>query len=182
MKILVVIDCQRDFISGALANKEAERRVPRIVEKIKQRQKEGWKILFTKDTHYSNYLYTLEGKNLPVPHCIEGTEGWLIAPEICEAIEGEDYKILNKSTFGAMNIGNIINGMIEEGDTLKEIEVIGFISSICVAANSIILRATYPNIPISVDASCCAGLTKEDHDAALLTMKQQQITITGEEI
>lgn len=175
MKFLVVIDCQVDFTSGALANPEAEKRIPRIVEKIKQRKEEGYCIYFTQDTHYENYMETLEGKKLPVPHCIIGTEGHRIVPEVLAAA-GQGYNVTNKNTFGDIYLPEDLEMSAGE-ENIEEIELVGFVTSICVAANAILLRANYPNVPITVDASCCAGLEKTDHDAALLTMEKQMIDI-----
>lgn len=175
MKFLVAVDCQIDFCTGALANAEAEARIPRLVEKVKQRKKEGYCIYFTQDTHYKDYMKTLEGKKLPVPHCIIRTEGHKIVPEVLAAA-GEGYNISHKSTFGDLFLPESLE-MSADDEKIDEIEIIGFVSSICVAANAIILRAAFPNTPITVDASCCAGLEKADHDAAMLTMKQQMIDI-----
>ena len=178
MKFLVVVDCQTDFVSGALANPEAEKRIPRVIEKIKQRKEEGYCIYFTQDTHYENYMETLEGKKLPVPHCIVGTEGHKIVPEVLAAA-GEGYNVAQKSTFGDLFLPESLEMSADE-EEIDEIEIIGFVSSICVAANAIILRAAFPNVPITVDMSCCAGLQKEDHEAARTIFACQQIDTVGE--
>lgn len=176
MKVLVVVDCQVDFVTGALANAEAEARIPRLVEKVKQREEEGYQIVFTLDSHDANYMTTLEGQKLPVPHCLMGTEGHNIVPEVLAAANGR-YVMDMKSTFGDLRLPDTI-WEITDGQ-IDEIEIIGFVSSICVAANAIILRAAFPGTPMSIDASCCAGLEKEDHDAALLTLQCQQIDIVN---
>lgn len=185
MKILLCVDLQRDFFDLALRNEEAIRRKPKMIEKIKKRANEDYCIIFTKDTHDDNYLKTFEGKNLPIPHCIKGTEGWNIDPEIYTAAEGANIQVVEKNTFGYVDLPFAIqaayNKKFEDFNYLEEIEIIGLVSSICVAANACLLRAHYPWLPITVDASCCAGLTKEDHDAAMLVMKCQQINIIGEE-
>lgn len=178
MKFLIVVDAQVDFCSGALANVEAEARIPRLVEKVKQRKKEGYCIYFTQDTHYKDYMETLEGKKLPVPHCIIRTEGHKIVPEVLAAA-GEGYNISHKSTFGDLFLPESLE-MSTDDEKIDEIEIIGFVSSICVAANAIILRAAFPNTPIIVDASCCAGLEKADHDAAMTVLRCQMIDVIGE--
>lgn len=181
MKVLVVVDAQVDFITGALANPEAEKRVPNIVKKIETAAENGDMVIFTKDTHFEDtYKNSLEGQKLPVPHCIEGTDGWELEPRILDAankIEASKVWFYSKYTFGAiemaielMNISNI-----------DEIEIIGFVSSICVASNALLLRAAMPNMKITCDASCCAGLAKEDHDAAMIVMKCCQIDVVGED-
>ena len=180
MKFLVVVDCQIDFISGALANAEAEARIPAVIEKIKQRKAEGYTIIFTQDTHGENYMETLEGQKLPVPHCILGTEGHDIVPEVLDAA-GERYYTINKQTFGQLDLCYFMVKIAEAAnEPIEEIEVIGFVTSICVTANAIILRAAFPNTPIIVDMSCCAGLQKEDHEAARTIFACQQIDTVGE--
>lgn len=178
MKFLIIIDCQIDFCTGALANAEAEARIPRIVEKIKQRKEEGYCIYFTQDTHYENYMETFEGKKLPIPHCIIKTEGHKIVPEVLAAA-GEGYNVAQKSTFGNIYLPESLE-MSADDEEIDEIEIIGFVSSICVTANAVILRAAFPNVPITVDASCCAGLEKADHDAAMTVLRCQQIDVIGE--
>ena len=178
MKFLVVVDCQVDFVTGALANAEAETRIPAVIEKIKQRKAEGYCIYFTQDTHYENYMETLEGKKLPVPHCIVGTEGHKIVPEVLAAA-GEGINTECKNTFGDLYLPESLEMSADE-EEIDEIEMIGFVSSICVAANAIILRAAFPNVPITVDMSCCAGLQKEDHEAARTIFACQQIDTVGE--
>lgn len=177
MKLLVVVDVQKDFVTGALANPEAEKRMPNVINKITEANRNGDKILFTRDTHFDNYMETLEGKKLPVPHCIINTEGHDIVPEALAAAQGADYYCTNKLTFGAEHIGevaiNLCNGEIDE------IEIIGFVSSICVISNALLLRAYYPNTPITIDASCCAGLAKEDHDAAMTVAQCCQIDVVN---
>lgn len=171
MKFLVVVDVQRDFVDLALANPEAQKRIPNIIEKVKAAREAGNEIIFTQDTHEDNYMNTLEGKKLPIPHCIEGSEGWEIVPEVLE-VAGENYYISHKFTFGSIYLPSEMK--CDEND---EIEIIGFVSSICVISNALLLRAHYPNLPITIDASCCAGLTKEDHDAAMIVAQSCQIDV-----
>ena len=156
MKILVVIDMQNDFIDGALGTKEAQAIVPKVAEKIKNFD---GKVFYTRDTHDEKYLETQEGKNLLVKHCIRGTDGWKLTPEIDVLCEGD---ILNKSSFGSITL-------------------IGVCTDICVISNAMILKAFFPDKPIIVDAACCAGSTPEGHKNALAVMKTCQIQIENEE-
>lgn len=166
-KTLIVVDMQKDFIDGALGTKEAEAIVEKVRRKIEMYQKCGDEIIFTRDTHQKNYMNTNEGKYLPVEHCIEGTEGWMIA----EGLEVEGAIVINKPTFGYL-------GWKDFG--LEEVELVGLCTDICVVSNALIIKATYPEICVSVDASCCAGVTPESHKAALTTMKMCQIEVRNE--
>ncbi len=167
-KTLIVIDMQKDFIDGSLGTKEAVSIVDKVKEKIKQYKENGEQIIYTRDTHPENYLETGEGKYLPVVHCVKGSEGWLIPEEL--RVEG--CEVIDKPSFGYTGW---------EKYNFEEIEIIGLCTDICVVSNALILKALYPEIKITVDASCCAGVTQESHKAALLTMKMCQIEIRGEE-
>lgn len=177
-KILIIVDMQNDFVTGTLGTPEAQTIIPAVINKINNHK---GPIIFTQDTHSDNYLTTLEGKNLPIPHCIEGTPGHDIIPEIKTKSGYEKHSIL-KSTFGVdwHNVieSSVMRNTLEETD---EIIIIGVCTDICVVSNAIILRAMYPNKQITVDASCCAGVTPEKHTAAIETMKSCQINIIGEE-
>lgn len=166
-RVLVVVDMQNDFVNGCLGSAEACAIVSNVKEKILEYQKNGDAIIFTRDTHDENYLQSQEGKYLPVPHCIRGTEGW----EIVDGLEVENCQYIDKPNFGWTQ-WDIIN----PADT-EAIELIGVCTDICVVSNALILKAMYPEIPITVDASCCAGVTPENHRAALLTMKSCQIDV-----
>ncbi|MCQ2536932.1 MAG: cysteine hydrolase [Lachnospiraceae bacterium] len=172
MKTLFVIDMQKDFIDGSLGTKEAVAIVPKVKAKIDEYRKAGAQIIFTRDTHQKNYLETQEGHKLPVEHCIEGTEGWQIAKEL-EVLP--DDIVINKVTFGhdwskhIQQVPDLIKG--------DEFELIGLCTDICVISNALGLKAIYPEIPISVDSSCCAGVTPESHDNALAAMKMCQIEV-----
>lgn len=172
MKILVVIDMQNDFIDGSLGTKEAVGIVENVKRKIQEYKSEENVVIFTRDTHTSDYLNTQEGKNLPVEHCIIGTYGW----EISKDLPVEHCMIINKPTFGSTKLTYYIG----EIGNLEGIELIGLCTDICVISNAMILKATYPEIPISVDASCCAGVTPESHKNALDAMKMCQINIINE--
>lgn len=179
MKILVVVDMQNDFISGALGTKEAEAIVSRVAEKI--RGFDG-KVFYTRDTHEDNYLDTQEGKNLPVVHCIRGTEGWELHPEIEKLRNGEP---VNKPAFGSIELGYAVKEynterMVLGEDMVDSIILIGLCTDICVISNAMILKAMFPEIPIIVDASCCAGVTPESHKNALEAMKMCQIKVENE--
>lgn len=168
--ILLVIDMQNDFIDGALGTPEAVAIVPKVREKI--RNFDGT-VLFTRDTHEENYMETQEGKNLPVPHCIRGTEGWQIRPELEELRVTEP---IDKGTFGSDELGKILRDLNDE-DPIGTITVIGLCTDICVISNALLAKAFLPEVPIEVDASCCAGVTPESHENALKAMASCQIRI-----
>lgn len=168
MKTLVVVDMQNDFIDGALGTKEAAAIVPHVARKIAEYRESGDQIIFTRDTHQKNYLETQEGRNLPVEHCIQGTDGWQITKEI--EVKPEDT-VINKVTFGHVWSKDIILG--------DEIEIVGLCTDICVISNALNIKAVLPEVPISVDAGCCAGVTPESHKNALEAMKMCQIKIVG---
>lgn len=187
-KILVIVDMQNDFINGALGTKEAEAIVPNVVEKIKNYpDKEETVLLYTKDTHYKDYMSTLEGEKLPVPHCIENTDGWCINKQISSVADNEGFlgfssdKIINsriyKNTFGSEDLYELLKTY---KDDIEQVEFLGLCTDICVLSNAIMARMALPNTKIIVDASCCAGVTPESHNAALITMKSCQIDVIGE--
>ena len=170
MKLLVVVDMQKDFVDGALGTPEAVAIVPNVVERVKQAKEAGDQIIFTMDTHETNYLETAEGKNLPVEHCIRETDGWKLIPQLRPLTA--DTKIIQKPTFGSTQLSYLV----ATGD-YDEIELIGLCTDICVISNALLLKATVPETPISVNASCCAGVTPQSHTNALEAMKMCQITI-----
>lgn len=163
-EILVVVDMQNDFIDMALGTKEAVAIVPAVKEKIETYRQNGDEIIFTRDTHEDHYLQTSEGKKLPVPHCIRGTKGW----EIADGLYVDGAKIIDKPNFGWADW---------KKESLECVEIIGLCTDICVVSNALIIKANFPDIPVTVDASCCAGVTPESHKAALLTMQMCQIDI-----
>ena len=174
MKVLVVVDMQNDFIDGALGTKEAVAIVPNVVDKIKNF--DGNKIIFTRDTHPENYLDTQEGKNLPVVHCVKGTKGWELNESV-EALRTEDA--IDKPSFGSVELGNYLK-VLNEKEPIEEITFVGLCTDICVISNVMITKATLPEVPVIVDASCCAGVTPASHRNALEAMKMCQVKIVNE--
>lgn len=171
MKLLVVVDMQNDFIDGALGTKEAVEIVPKVVEKIKTFD---GKVLATQDTHGEDYLETQEGKKLPVVHCIKGTDGWELHPEIAALIEDEPFE---KETFGSRRLGKVLKSYNEKDEKIESITLIGLCTDICVISNAMVLKAFLPEVEIIVDAECCAGVTPESHKRALETMQVCQIQV-----
>ena len=159
---------QNDFIDAALGTKEAEAIVPSVIEKIKKYESEGGLIIYTKDTHFDDYLSTREGRHLPVPHCIKGTVGHDIPDEI---LRGHDI-IFEKLTFGSVELVDYLKGV-----DFDEVELIGLCTDICVVSNALLIKAAFPEKEVSVDSSCCAGVTPDTHNAALTTMKMCQINV-----
>ena len=168
--ILIVVDMQNDFIDGALGTKEAVAIVPKVREKIQQF---SGTVLFTRDTHGPNYLQTQEGRNLPVEHCIKGTDGWEISLELDALRKTEP---IDKVTFGSAELGFKLAEMNAE-EPIGSITLVGLCTDICVISNAMIVKAFLPEVPVRVDASCCAGVTPESHENALAAMKCCQIEI-----
>lgn len=167
-KVLIVVDMQNDFVDGALGTAEAISIVDNVNEKIKIYRKTGEAVVFTRDTHFENYLETMEGKKLPVKHCIKGTEGWQIISEIDTAKD----KIINKPTFGSLELADYVETL-----DIDTIEIIGLCTDICVISNAMILKAKFPEKVIKVDSSCCAGVTPESHLNALKALEMCHIEI-----
>lgn len=168
--ILLVIDMQNDFIDGALGTKEAVAIVPTVKAKI---ENFDGTVLFTRDTHETCYMETQEGKNLPVPHCIRGTDGWQIRPEL-DALRTTE--VIDKPTFGSKELGTILTEMNEK-DEIGSITLIGLCTDICVISNAMLVKAFLPEVPIIVDSACCAGVTPESHENALKAMQMCQIKV-----
>lgn len=171
-KILVVVDIQNDFVDGTLGTPEAVAIIDNAAEKIKSFDGD---IFVTFDTHYENYMDTLEGKKLPVPHCIKGTDGWQLNVKIADALKNKSYKTVEKLTFGSVELPELVKEVI--GDETAEITLIGLCTDICVVSNALLLKANFLDSEICVDASCCAGVTRDTHNAALQTMKCCQINV-----
>ena len=163
MKYLIVVDMQNDFITGTLGSKLAEAIVPNVVEKVKNFD---GKVIFTRDTHFADYMQSQEGKRLPVKHCIKDTDGW----QICNELKPFVTDVVDKITFGSVDLPK----MITDAD---EIELFGLCTDICVISNAMILKATYPEVKITIDSNCCAGVSAESHNTALDAMKAVQIEV-----
>ena len=170
-KILVVVDMQNDFIDGALGTPEAEAIVENVKLKIREYRPED--VFATMDTHGPDYLETQEGRNLPVEHCIKGTEGWRIRKDIAKLLP--DWHVYEKPTFGSVALAKDIAEIAANEEI--EIEVLGLCTDICVVSNALMLKAYMPEVKISVDPACCAGVTPESHEAALKTMQMCQIGV-----
>lgn len=173
-KILIVVDMQNDFIDGSLGTAEAEAIVDNVVKKIGEYPKDC--VYATRDTHQDDYLQTQEGENLPVVHCIEGTHGWQINEKVAAALKGAIT--VNKPTFGSLELADMI-AMEFAGLPAEEceVELVGLCTDICVVSNAMLLKARLPEVKISVDAACCAGVTPESHTAALQTMQMCQVSV-----
>ena len=167
MKYLIVVDMQVDFITGVLGSKNAEAIVPNVVEKVKNFD---GTVIFTRDTHFDNYMETQEGTKLPIAHCIKDTTGW----QLCEELLPYAKTIIDKVTFGSIELPQILK---DYSEPIEEIELCGLCTDICVISNAMLLKTVFPEVPISVDSSCCAGVTVESHNTALNAMKAVQITI-----
>lgn len=185
MRVLVVVDCQVDFVSGALGSIAAQSIIPHMRERIKEYADGETLILFTKDTHEENYLETFEGTRLPVEHCVRGTPGWSLVKDISTLADGySNFLIFSneeiirsrilKNTFGSIKLCEILKQYENE---ITDVTFMGFCTDICVISNVLMARAYLPNTRIIVDASCCAGTTLEKHLAALEVMKSCQIDV-----
>jgi len=167
MKYLIVVDMQNDFITGSLGSEHAEKIVPDVVKKVKNF---AGKVIFTRDTHFADYMQTQEGKKLPVQHCIKDTDGW----QICDELKDYANDVVDKITFGSIDLP----GMLKDyGDEIDEIELCGLCTDICVISNAMILKANFPETKIIIDGKCCAGVSAESHKTALEAMKAVQIEI-----
>lgn len=165
-KVLIVIDMQNDFVDGALANPQAQAIVDGIVKRIDEFDGD---VIATRDTHAENYLNTTEGKHLPVPHCIRGTDGWEIVPAIRDALQRKNAKVLDKPTFGYLNW--------ELLQAYDEAEMVGTCTDICVVSNALIIKALHPDLSLTVRKELCAGTTQENHDSAISVMACCQVKI-----
>lgn len=179
MKVLVLVDLQNDFIDGALGTPEAQAIVPRVVEKINEYKKDGNLIITTQDTHYSDYLNTLEGKNLPIVHCIANSDGWQLNNKIFNVLRGyKNKKNFTKTTFGSFKLINYLKTIIAEDDEQKyEIELVGLDLDICVVSNALALRMYFPNTVIHVDTRCTAATTKRAFESTKVVLKSCQVNV-----
>lgn len=171
MRILIVVDMQNDFIDGALGTPEAQAIVKRVAAKVEAYKGRGDEVIFTRDTHSENYLATQEGRNLPVKHCIRDSEGWRIS----SALDTSGCTLFDKPSFGSLELAEYI----AQREPMS-VELVGLCTDICVISNAIILKARMPEVPIGVDATCCAGVTPESHKNAISAMKTCQVVILNE--
>ena len=182
-RTLIVIDMQKDFIDGALGTPEAQAIVSAVREKISTYRKRGDEIIFTRDTHGPDYLSTPEGRKLPVEHCLRGTEGWKLVPEVEAVYQEEDpacpAKVLvEKPTFGASELPGAVNKFLTENNAVVEkFRVYGVCTDICVISNAMLLRAFFPETPIEILAGLCAGVCPEAHETALKAMGACQFDV-----
>ena len=172
-KILFVIDMQVDFVTGALANDEAKKIVGNIVQKVKAYQEAGHHVFFTRDTHGEQYLETQEGRLLPIEHCIQGTDGWQIVEGLRQFATADNT--LDKPAFGSLELPKWVYKKTD-GD-FDEMEFCGVCTDICVISNAMVMKAAFPETTITVDSSCCAGVTVESHQNALNAMAACQMQI-----
>lgn len=173
LKVLIVIDMQKDFVDGSLGTKEAQAIVPAVVEKV--RHFDG-RVLFTKDTHYGNYKETQEGRKLPVPHCIKGTGGWELVPELEAFCREHHCQVLEKNSFGSLSLATNLQ-LMNEQEPLESIELAGLCTDICVVSNALLVKAALPDMPVLVDSRCCAGVTPASHEAALTVLRSCQVEV-----
>lgn len=169
-EILIVVDMQTDFIDGSLGSADAQAITPNAVQRIRDWQGD---IIVTLDTHSENYLETAEGKKLPVPHCIKGTKGWALHPLIEDVLSGKCFEVVEKPTFGSTELPSCVRALA--GNEEFSLTLIGLCTDICVVSNALLLKAAFPEVPIAVDAACCAGVSPQTHEAALRTMQCCQI-------
>lgn len=177
MKFLVVVDMQKDFVDGALGTAEAQAIVPAVVAKIETAKANGDRVFVTMDTHGEDYMQTQEGKNLPVPHCIKDTDGWRLDASVAGAIGDAACAILEKPTFGATKLPETLRQAMENVGQPDEIEFIGLCTGICVISNVLLTKAAFPELPVTVDAACCACVTPASHQTALQAMALCQVGI-----
>ena len=175
VKILVVIDMQKDFTTGVLGNPQTAAAANAVSEKIKayKANHPDIPVVYTMDTHTENYLDTQEGKNLPVVHCVKGTDGWQLDPKVAQVISDKDIMV-EKPSFGSSELADYIR-QAANGENIESIELVGVCTDICVISNAMILKAAFPEVPLIVDGKCCAGVTPESHENALKAMSACQI-------
>lgn len=175
-RYLVVVDMQHDFVDGALGTPEAQTIVASVAAKA---QAFDGTVVFTKDTHYNDYLQTLEGKNLPVEHCLHGTPGWELMPELQAIRDERNSFVFEKTTFASLDLAM---WLAEENvaEPIESIELIGLCTDICVVSNALLIKGWIPEVPLKVDASLCAGVTPDSHKAALATLRSCQVEVIND--
>lgn len=174
MDVLIAVDLQKDFVTGALGTEEALAIVPAAAARVAVAAERGETILFTRDTHETDYLSTQEGQNLPVPHCVRGTEGWEIIPELAPYTAGRT--VVDKPTFGSPKLGELLREL-QAREPIGKITLIGLCTDICVISNALLAKAFLPEVPVVVESGCCAGVTPESHANALAAMRMCQIKV-----
>ena len=167
-RLLVVVDMQKDFVDGALGSPEARAIVPNVLDKVKAYRDTGDEVVFTLDTHGPDYMDTMEGEKLPVPHCLKGTEGW----ELDAGLREFDGKRFEKVTFGSPELAEYA-----AAGGYERIELLGLCPDICVISNALLIKAKTPEAEICVKADCCAGVTPQSHENALNAMKMCHIDV-----
>ena len=175
---LIVVDMQVDFVSGVLGTPEAQKIVPTVVRRVEAAAERGERVIFTRDTHQSDYMETQEGRKLPVPHCIEGSDGWQLIEELIPL--AADCPVFDKPTFGSTALAEYLREK-NTGEGVGKITLIGVCTDICVISNALLLKAGLPECEIYVDAACCAGVTPDSHETALRAMTACQITVENGE-
>lgn len=183
MNYLIVVDMQNDFVTGALGTKEARAIVPYAARRVAKALELGEEIVFTRDTHSPDYLNTQEGRRLPVPHCIWGTEGWELVPQLSAYATGRTP--IDKHGFGSRYLGAKLKAQDEDlrkqgQPGVEKVTLIGLCTDICVISNALLIKSFLPEVEIVVDAACCAGVTPESHKNALEAMKVCQVDIENE--
>lgn len=173
-KLLIVVDMQNDFIDGALGTPEAQKIIENVNRKIVEYDRQGHLVIFTADTHGASYADTQEGRNLPAAHCIRGTHGWEISSRL---FRPKDAPVIEKDTFGSKALGIMLMELERSGETPEDIQLIGLCTDICVISNALLVKTFLPEVPVSVDSTCCAGVTPESHENALKAMEMCQIRI-----
>lgn len=176
-KLLIVVDYQNDFVTGSLGFSKAKELEAGIVRKILKYREAGDEILFTFDTHHSDYLGTQEGKHLPVAHCVENTEGWQLYGEVARLQQSQDV-CFYKPTFGSAELLHYLQVQEKAGKRYASIELVGLVSNICVLSNAVIAKTALPEVPVIVDANCTAAADPDLHEAALKVLAGIQVQIT----
>lgn len=173
MEILVVVDMQFDFVYGSLGTEQAKSIVPALVKKINDFDGQ---VIYTLDTHGQNYLQTQEGRSLPVSHCIKGTKGHEIIEELQSTKHFGHALFFEKNTFGSTQLSEYLL-QLSKKEKIDKITFVGVCTDICVISNVLMTKAHFTEVPISVDASCCAGVTPQKHESALDVMNSCQIEV-----
>lgn len=180
MKLIIVVDCQNDFITGPLGTPEAVVARDNLIEYLKSNSDDNHCVIYTQDTHYGDYLATQEGKKLPIKHCQYGTTGWQIDKKLTSIVDLDTAIVTIKNSFGSLALADDIAHVGRTAGPIDEIILCGIATNICVISNALRLKADFPEIPMKVIANCCAGTTPEDHKAALQVMRSCQIEVENE--